>query len=29
MPRYEIPGSHFDSTDHMIRVVRAGEPYPN
>jgi hypothetical protein len=29
MPRYEIPGSHFESTDHMIRVVRPGAPYPN
>lgn len=29
MPRYEIPGSHFESTDHQIRVVRPGEAYPN
>ena len=29
MPKYEIPGSHFKFTDHDIRVVRAGEPYPN
>jgi hypothetical protein len=29
MPRYEIPGSHFESTDHQIRVVRPGELYPN
>jgi hypothetical protein len=29
MPRYEIPGSHFDSTDHRIRVVRPGDPYPD
>lgn len=29
MPRYEIPGSHFGSTDHHIRVVRSGDPYPN
>ena len=29
MPRYEIPGSHFESTDHMIRVVRSGATYPN
>jgi len=29
MPRYEVPGSHFESTDHMIRVVRPGAPYPN
>jgi hypothetical protein len=29
MPLYEIPGSHFKFTDHQIRVVRPGEPYPN
>ncbi len=29
MPRYELPGGHFRFTDHQIRVVRAGEPYPN
>ena len=29
MPRYEMPGSHFTFTDHFIRVVRAGESYPN
>lgn len=29
MPRYEIPGSHFTFSDHFIRVVKAGEPYPN
>lgn len=29
MPLYEIPGSHFKFTDHLIRVVRPGEPYPN
>ncbi len=29
MPKVEIPGSHFAFTDHHIRVVRAGEPYPN
>ena len=29
MPRYEVPGSHFESTDHMIRIVRPGAPYPN
>jgi hypothetical protein len=29
MPKYEIPASHFKFTDHDIRVVRAGEPYPN
>ena len=29
MPDYEIPGSHHKFTDHQIRIVRAGEPYPN
>jgi len=29
MPKYEIPGSHSSFADHWIRVVRAGEPYPN
>ena len=29
MPKYEIPGSHFQFTDHQIRVVRPGAPYPN
>jgi hypothetical protein len=28
MPKTEIPGIHFAFTDHWIRVVRAGEPYP-
>jgi len=28
MPKVEIPGSHFKFTDHRIRVVRPGEPYP-
>jgi predicted CXXCH cytochrome family protein len=28
MPQYEIPGSHTKFTDHDIRVVKAGEPYP-
>lgn len=28
MPRYEPPGMHSSFTDHWIRVVRAGEPYP-
>jgi hypothetical protein len=28
MPKYEIPGAHFNFTDHQIRVVRAGEKYP-
>ncbi len=29
MPRYELPGAHSTFTDHWIRVVRAGEIYPN
>src|SRR5438874_3341185 len=29
MPQYELPGGHFKFTDHQIRVVRAGEPYPD
>ena len=28
MPKVEIPGTHFKFTDHRIRIVRAGEPYP-
>ncbi|HKX00338.1 MAG TPA: multiheme c-type cytochrome [Bryobacteraceae bacterium] len=28
MPRYEIPGSHNLFTDHQIRIVKPGEPYP-
>jgi Zn finger protein HypA/HybF involved in hydrogenase expression len=29
MPKIEIPGSHFKFSDHHIRIVRPGEPYPN
>jgi len=29
MPRVPLPGGHMTFTDHDIRVVRAGEPYPN
>lgn len=29
MPKLELPGSHHRFTDHQIRVVRAGEKYPN
>lgn len=29
MPKYTIPQSHFRFTDHFIRVVKSGEPYPN
>jgi cytochrome c554/c'-like protein len=28
MPKYEIRGSHNQFTDHWIRVVKPGEPYP-
>ncbi len=29
MPKIELPGSHSVFTDHEIRIVHAGEPYPN
>lgn len=29
MPKVELPEMHFEFTDHWIRVVRAGETYPN
>jgi hypothetical protein len=29
MPKYDVPGMHAKFTDHFIRVVRAGESYPN
>lgn len=29
MPKTELPGAHFKFTDHQIRIVRAGAPYPN
>lgn len=29
MPKYEIPGSHLKFSDHHIRIVRPGDPYPN
>jgi hypothetical protein len=29
MAKYEIPGTHFKFTDHHIRIVKAGEGYPN
>ncbi len=29
MPKVEPPGAHFKFTDHYIRVVKAGEAYPN
>jgi len=28
MPKIEIPGTHFKFSDHWIRVVRTGSPYP-
>jgi len=28
MPKVELPVAHFRFTDHRIRIVRAGEPYP-
>ncbi|MCC7154271.1 MAG: cytochrome c3 family protein [Bryobacterales bacterium] len=28
MPKYEIPGSHHEFTDHFIRIAKPGEPYP-
>jgi len=29
MPKVELPGGHAQFTDHFIRVVKAGEAYPN
>ena len=29
MPKTEIPGMHYQYTDHRIRVVRAGDQYPD
>ncbi len=29
MPKVPFPGGHFVFTDHQIRVVKPGEPYPN
>lgn len=29
MPRVDVPGAHFKFTDHRIRVVREGAPFPN
>jgi hypothetical protein len=28
MPKVELPGAHFQFTDHRIRIVRAGDAYP-
>jgi hypothetical protein len=29
MPKVNLPGGHQAFTDHQIRIVKAGEPYPN
>ena len=29
MPKIDLPGAHARFTDHEIRIVRAGEPYPD
>ena len=29
MPKYSLPGAHFKFTDHEIRIVRRGNPYPD
>jgi hypothetical protein len=29
MPKTELPGAHYKFTDHQIRIVRPGDPYPN
>jgi hypothetical protein len=29
MPKVELPGAHMIFSDHQIRVVRSGDPYPN
>jgi hypothetical protein len=29
MPKVNLPGGHMAFTDHQIRVVKAGDPYPN
>ena len=28
MPKVELPGAHFQFTDHRIRIARAGDAYP-
>jgi Cytochrome c554 and c-prime len=28
MPKIELPGAHYKFTDHRIRIVKPGEPYP-
>jgi hypothetical protein len=29
MPKIDLPEAHFKFTDHRIRIVRPGEPYPS
>ncbi len=29
MPKVELPGGHVTFTDHQIRIVKAGQPYPD
>jgi formate-dependent nitrite reductase cytochrome c552 subunit len=29
MPKINLPGGHAKFTDHEIRIVRPGDPYPN
>jgi hypothetical protein len=29
MPQVAVPGAHYRFTDHFIRVVKAGQPYPS
>jgi hypothetical protein len=29
MPKIDLPGAHAHFTDHQIRIVKPGEPYPN
>jgi hypothetical protein len=29
MPKIDLPGAHHQFTDHQIRIVKPGEPYPN
>ena len=29
MPKYEVQDMHYRFTDHMIRVVKAGAPFPD
>jgi hypothetical protein len=29
MPQFEVPEMHANFTDHEIRIVRKGEPFPD